>query len=253
MIRLASLSIAFLTAGLLAAQNQSGFVNPAGITRTWGNVVHPAGSSALPGVQRFTPNVVYPAGGSSAIGIPGNRLNNDIGRHPGQYGNGYYGRHGSTSFIYTVPVYVGGGYIGGGYYDNSYLAPPAQPAPQQPQQPNITVIYPPPATPVVIYPSDAQGAPPQYVPPADRPTPSVYQPPAPPPPETSSYQPSGYLIAFKDHTIYSAIAYWVEGETLHYFTAGNTHNQVSVSLVDRALTERLNQDAGLELKLPPAK
>jgi hypothetical protein len=212
-------------------------------------VVHPAATSALPGVQRFTGNVVYPAGGMSNIGIPGNRLNNDIGLHSGQHGNGF-GRHGS-SFIYTVPVYVGGyGYGGYGYYDNSYLAPPAQP--QQPQQPNVTVIYPPPATPVVIYPSDAQGGPAQYLPPADHGTPSVYQPPV-PPQETAAAQPSSYLIAFKDHTIYSAIAYWVEGETLHYFTAGNTHNQVSVSLVDRALTERLNKDAGLEVKLPAAK
>ena len=48
-------------------------------------------------------------------------------------------------------------------------------------------------------------------------------------------------MAFKDHTIYTAVAYWVDGDTLHYFTSGNTHNQVSLSLVDRELTERLNQ------------
>src|ERR1700676_3788843 len=46
-------------------------------------------------------------------------------------------------------------------------------------------------------------------------------------------EPARYLIAFKDHTIYSALAYWVDGDTLHYFTSGNTHNQVSISLVDR--------------------
>ena len=62
-----------------------------------------------------------------------------------------------------------------------------------------------------------------------------------------------YLLAFKDHSIYSAVAYWVEGDTLHYFTSGNTHNQVSVSLVDRDLTRRLNEGSGLEVKLPPAK
>src|SRR5579872_4194801 len=42
-----------------------------------------------------------------------------------------------------------------------------------------------------------------------------------------------FLIAFKDHTIYAALAYWVEGETLHYVTNQNTHNQVSLDLVDR--------------------
>ena len=61
-----------------------------------------------------------------------------------------------------------------------------------------------------------------------------------------------YLIAFKDHTIYSAVAYWVDGDTLHYFTTGNTHNQVSVSLIDRDLTERLNKEMGIDFKLPPA-
>jgi hypothetical protein len=97
-----------------------------------------------------------------------------------------------------------------------------------------------------------QGAAPQYVPPQDRATPSIYEPPA-RTEESSARELSHFLIAFKDHTIYSAIAYWVDGETLHYFTAGNTHNQVSVSLVDRALTERLNKDTGLEVKLPAPK
>jgi len=50
-----------------------------------------------------------------------------------------------------------------------------------------------------------------------------------------------------------AVAYWVDGDTLHYFTSGNTHNQASVSLVDRELTERLNRELGIDFKLPPAK
>jgi hypothetical protein len=59
-----------------------------------------------------------------------------------------------------------------------------------------------------------------------------------------------YLIAFKDHTIYAATAYWVDGDTLHYFTAGNVHNQASLALVDREFTERLNKEAGLDVRLP---
>jgi hypothetical protein len=58
------------------------------------------------------------------------------------------------------------------------------------------------------------------------------------------------LIAFKDHTIYSAVAYYVEGDTLHYFTEGNVHNQVSVSLVDRQLTEQLNRERNVDVRLP---
>jgi hypothetical protein len=45
----------------------------------------------------------------------------------------------------------------------------------------------------------------------------------------------------------------VDGDTVHYFTAGNTHNQASLSLVDRELTDRLNRESGHEVKLPPAK
>jgi endonuclease YncB( thermonuclease family) len=68
---------------------------------------------------------------------------------------------------------------------------------------------------------------------------------------SSSSDAPHYLIAFKDRTIYTAMAYWVDGDTLHYFTIGNTHNQVSLTLVDRDLTERLNQESGVDLKLPP--
>jgi endonuclease YncB( thermonuclease family) len=68
--------------------------------------------------------------------------------------------------------------------------------------------------------------------------------------EAAPSEPQQYLLAFKDHTIYAALAYWVDGDTLHYFTSGNTHNQVSLSLVDKALTERLNREAGTEVRLP---
>jgi endonuclease YncB( thermonuclease family) len=62
-----------------------------------------------------------------------------------------------------------------------------------------------------------------------------------------------YLLAFKNHSIYSAVAYWADGDTLHYFTTGNIHNQASMSLLDRDLTERLNRELGIDFTLPPAK
>lgn len=61
-----------------------------------------------------------------------------------------------------------------------------------------------------------------------------------------------YLIAFNDHTIYAALAYWVEGNTLHYVTNQNTHNQVSLDLVDRELSSRLNRERSVDFRLPPA-
>jgi hypothetical protein len=51
-----------------------------------------------------------------------------------------------------------------------------------------------------------------------------------------------YLIAYKNHAIYAALAYWVEDKTLHYVTTQNTHNQASMDLIDLTLTKSLNQD-----------
>jgi hypothetical protein len=50
-----------------------------------------------------------------------------------------------------------------------------------------------------------------------------------------------YLIAYKNHAVYTAIAYWLEDKTLHYVTTQNTHNQASLDLIDLALTKSLNQ------------
>jgi hypothetical protein len=37
---------------------------------------------------------------------------------------------------------------------------------------------------------------------------------------------------------------------LHYFLPGNTHNQVSLSMVDRDLMDRLNRESGAVVRLP---
>jgi hypothetical protein len=156
-------------------------------------------------------------------------------------GRGNSGGRRYTTFI-PYPVYIGG------YYQTPYInTQPPMDYPYQPQQqPNITVIYPPQqATPVIIN---------HYVPGASTDNPNAVLPPAEPAAvETAAAEPSHYLIAFKDHTIYSAVAYWVDGDTLHYFTSGNTHNQVSLALIDRDLTTRLNKDSGVEVKLPAPK
>jgi len=120
----------------------------------------------------------------------------------------------------------------------------------------MTVIYPPQQTTVIIN-QPPDGGPPNVSviqgPGAYGPPPPIRRPPPPEPAADTSAASDNphYLIAFKDHTIYSAVAYWVEGDTLHYFTTPNTHNQVSLALVDRDLTDRLNQESGMDLKLPP--
>ncbi len=79
----------------------------------------------------------------------------------------------------------------------------------------------------------------------------LYQPQAEPAPRVEENQ--TYLIAFKDHTIYAALAYWVEDGTLHYVTNQNTHNQVSLDLVDRELSDRLNRERSVDFRLPPRR
>jgi hypothetical protein len=73
------------------------------------------------------------------------------------------------------------------------------------------------------------------------------------PAEEPAPEPEHYLLAFKDHTVYTAVAYWFDGDTLHYFTPGSVHNQASVSLLDRELTMRLNKELGIEFHMPDAK
>jgi hypothetical protein len=231
--------LALLLATTVLAQR--GAVNPQPTVQgSFGNIVFPGGTaSTMPGIQRTFGSVVFPGGGGPRLNVPlssqdPTRLNTrSVAPNRGYFGGQRLTRStGGVAVPYAVPVYVGG--YG---YDNSYL--PTQAASQQQQQPNIIVIYPPAGQPVFVGGSgDGQLAPPQAI---------VTQPAE---DTAAGSEPAHYLIAFKDHTIYSAVAYWVEGNTLHYFTTGNTHNQVSLALVDRDLTDRLNRESGTNLQLP---
>jgi hypothetical protein len=192
-----------------------------------GNAVFPAGTPAnSPGVTRFTPNAVYPAGGGPRLVVPGQPPRRYTGTGPGVI---------AVPFAY--PIYVGG------YYD-APQAPAAPPPPQQAASP--TIIYPQQAPPVIV---SQYGTPNER---RDAQDPDNPEPVSIDAPRQADDQntPDHYLIALKDHTVYSVVAYWVDGDTLHYFTAGNVHNQVSLSLVDRPLTTRLSKETGSEVKLP---
>lgn len=245
----------FCLAVLLSSGLFAQYRNPAPVTTGgFGNVVFPGGTSAMPGVTRNFGNVVFPGTGGPKVQVPfsitdptfGDRLGRTIAGqnvYGQQFGRGGRNNNRTVTLPYAVPVYVGGG-----YYDNSAAA--AQPA----SQPNVIVVYPQQQAPQIVN----QAAPPdlssQYLTvPAPEPQSNVnvYQAPVSPRPDTpATTEPARFLIAFKDHTIYSAVAYWVEADTLHYFTNGNTHNQVSLSLIDKELTERLNRETGSEVKLP---
>lgn len=221
---LVGLGVALVLAGGLYAQ-RGNYVNAQPVvTGGFGNVVFPGGTAAtVPGMQRTTGNFVSPLGSGPRVVIPNNQAARQQRR---------------STAVYAYPVYVGGyGYSG---YD-SYAEQPQQ----QQQQPNVTVVYPPQPAPVII----------NQFGPAESARPRMYEMPPAPRDDASASAPetTHYLLAFKDHTIYSAENYWVDGDTLHYFTAGNTHNQVSLSLIDRELTTRLNKESGVEVKLPAEK
>jgi hypothetical protein len=171
----------------------------------------------------------------------------------GHYGSGYgsgaghsYGRRG---YVYAYPVYVGGyggyyGDYGSGYAPNyGYV------------DPSLQAQAPPAAPPVVI--NQYFGAPPAggSPDPQDDQNIRMYQ--QQPPPAAYSPAPASestsYLIAYKDHSVYTAVAYWIEGNTLHYITSGNTHNQADLSLIDVEFTKKLNADRSTPFNVPASQ
>lgn len=146
-------------------------------------------------------------------------------------GRGGNFRYGSASILpyaysYYIPNYFDS--FGDDYYSGAQQPPP--PPQLQTQQP-----------PVIIN---------QYF---------AAPPPTPPPPAEQASQRPGdpigpadnyYLIAYKNHSVYTALAYWVEDKTLHYVTTENTHNQASLDLIDLNLTKTLNQARQVPFSIP---
>lgn len=255
--------VLFLSAGaaIAFAQHRGGVRGGSLPHRTYGspsgfgNILFP-GTGTAPGVHMPPGNITDPsfAGrlGATVRGRP---------YYQGQTGGGLYGRRSRTTVVpYAVPVMVGGY----GYYPG-------------PQEPNLTIVQsPPPAAPaapqVVInqyYASDtAQPVMREYpegsLPEARSGKPSIYRAPGPPVVEESETaeqtktaprsadKATIYLIAFKDHSVYPALAYWVEGDTVHYISMQHTHNQASLDLIDRELSSQLNSERNVEFRLPAA-
>jgi hypothetical protein len=162
------------------------------------------------------------------------------------YGGGYRGgyRTGGHGYggVLAVPYFAGGYGYGGygyGYSDPSaYVDPNAVPAPVPPVAT---------APPVII--NQYFGVPPGGPAPEGQDDPSVriYSQPSAQPMGDGQASPDArtYLIAYKDHSVYTALAYWIEGHTLNYVTTSNTHNQADLSLIDVDFTTKLNQDRGM--------
>ncbi len=166
------------------------------------------------------------------------------------FGNPGWGWGGGWGLGWGVPWGVGWGYdtcwdynscypYGGYGYDPGYGYGSGYVAPAYSTSPNVTVISVPPTGPA--YTSHASPVTREY---------DQYG---------QEVQPSGgtaqgaspvYLIAFNDHNIRAAQAYWVDGQVLHYVTLQHEEKQVALNEVDRKLSSQLNSERHVAFQLP---
>jgi hypothetical protein len=166
-------------------------------------------------------------------------------------GSGYSGFRGGFGYrSYGFGGYYGG-YYGGyswpgwglGYsYWPSYsdYSPYAYYPYSYDTSPNVTVIYPAPvqAAPRTVYVERANPAAQQYDEYGQEARPS------------SGGGAPIYLMAFKDHAIRAAAAYWVDGKTLHYVTLDREQKQAPLDTVDRDFSLQLNGERRVPFSLP---
>jgi len=181
-------------------------------------------------------NVAYPGTGRPQAPVPfANSLGATVAGQPIPLRNGSGSGRRGTVGAYGYPVFVGGG-----YYDQSAYAP-------QQQQPNITIINNPPAVtaPAVVINQNFAAPPPVEDSPTE--TTHIFQSAPRRELDAAASDPNAvpaphyFLIAYKDHSVYSALAYWIEDKTMHYVTPQQTHNQASLDLIDVDFTKKLNQ------------
>jgi hypothetical protein len=202
-------------------------------------------------------------GGSGGTGFRGgNTFRGGFGGYNsfgyGGYGGyrGYGGYLGlGVGYYYSPWLYNSFGYWPGYYdygYDSGYYPAPASYSsgyqasyPNYQSSPNVVVVYPQQqtATPA-LHEYDEFGQEVRRIPPATRRG------------EAESSESDAaplYLIAFQDHEIRAAIAYWVDGDTLHYVMQDHSQKQTPVSALDRPLTLRLNRERRVAFSLPAPK
>ena len=251
-------ALAFLPAAF-AQHNASG---------SYGNILHPGVPS--PGALR-APAPVPPSAGGARIGGGGQRGD---GRIPGGgIGNGRMGggrrNFGGGAVYIPYPVYggYGMGYGFDGFYASDYPSV-HNPAPGTydpifggynpgPAYAEPYPAQPAPAPPAVIINQNFQtdSVRPQFRDYSNVPLP---QPGAAAAPATAQGaladdQPTIFLIAMQDHSIRPVIAYWVQGEMLHYVSIEGVLDQVSLALVDRDFSKQLNAERNVPFTLPAAR
>jgi hypothetical protein len=188
----------------------------------------PALGGTLPIVSPFSsPSTFAQRLGATISGFPGYSGQPFVSRSGTR---GFRGR-GYAGYAPLYPVFMGG-------YNTDYVPPEA---------PDVTLVQPPPpAAPPVIINQNFGPAKPTEAPQIQSYTAPSAERPAPPEDQTL------FFIALKDNSVYTAVAYWVENGTLNYVTPQGRHNQVSLALVDRETTARLNAGSRYQLHLPSA-
>ena len=176
----------------------------------------------------------------------------------GLHGGGGFGHGGGSGFSgfrgrFGFRSYGYGGYYGGwplwdfgysywpGYYDYPYSSNAYDPYGYgYNPSPNVTVVYPSQAqtAPSTVYVERANPVVREY----DQYGQEVK-------PSSSSGEPI-YLLAFADHVIRAAAAYWVDGKTLHYVTLEREHKQAPLDTVDRNFSLQLNRERHVAFSLP---
>jgi hypothetical protein len=135
------------------------------------------------------------------------------------------------------------GYYGSPYWGPSLVSSPAAPYPYY-TEPVVVDTTPSSASPSVIIINQ------DYRAPASRA--SAQAPPENPSPaaEAPATRSPVYLIASKNNVIWAADAYWMEGTTLHFIGVNKERRQIDLSQVDRELTEQLNAERRVSMRLP---
>ncbi len=210
-------------------------------------------------------SVLYPGvGHAPQVRLPGNitdpsfasRLGASVRGFPPYTGVARGVAHPSHSRQVIVPVPI---IIGGGYYPYDAQQPVGygydQQAPvQQPATPPVVIINqsyrPETAHPAMYDYSDSAPMRRYDAPVHPMPDPNDVTPEQRPVKRTEDDKATIYLIAFKDHTILPALAYWIEGDTLNYITQQGTPNRISLTLVDRDFSLQLNRERQVDFNLP---
>jgi hypothetical protein len=220
--------VAATTAWAQRAPSPTGFgrnSNPAGVIGTTGGA----------GFGRM----IYPGTGAPAVArnprLPGSPV---VALPP------FPARHNAHATAVAAPYPV---FYGGGYYD--YEAPPAPVGPYPPADYQIPSGYEQMTQPPVVIinqyfrPDAANPVIRDY---SNVPLPESQREAA---PQASEPQVM-FLIAMKDHTIFPAVAYWVDGDTLNYITVQGSKNSASLDLVDREFSQQINKERRVEFGLP---